>query len=120
MCIRDRNYAERALVLGDGATLEPADFPPHLRGLGSPRSTRSGEGDLERICSQLVSLGLRQEAVQETGVHPRIVSLVERQVIRQVLHSCQGVQTKAAARLGINRNTLHKKIAEYGLEGDVR
>jgi DNA-binding NtrC family response regulator len=114
------NYVERALVLGDGATLEPADFPPHLRGLGSPRSTRSGEGDLERICSQLVSLGLRQEAGQETGVHPRIVSLVERQVIRQVLHSCQGVQTKAAARLGINRNTLHKKIAEYGLEGDVR
>jgi two-component system response regulator AtoC len=41
-------------------------------------------------------------------------------VIRQVLHSCHGVQTKAAARLGINRNTLHKKIAEYGLEGDVR
>jgi DNA-binding protein Fis len=63
---------------------------------------------------------LRQEADQETGVHPRIVSLVERQVIRQVLHSCHGVQTKAAARLGINRNTLHKKIAEYGLEGDVR
>ena len=114
------NYVERALVLGDGATLVPGDFPSHLRGLGSPRSGRSGEGDLDRLCSQLVSLGLRQEAGQETGVHPRIVSLVERQVIRQVLHSCHGVQTKAAARLGINRNTLHKKIAEYGLEGDVR
>ncbi|MEE3283181.1 MAG: helix-turn-helix domain-containing protein, partial [Planctomycetota bacterium] len=82
---------------------------------------RSEEGDIERLCSQLVSLGLREDTDEESkGVHPRIVSLVERQVIRQVLFACQGVQTKAAAKLGINRNTLHKKIAEYGLESDVR
>ncbi len=114
------NYVERALVLGDGTTLGPGDFPSHLRGLAPPRIGRPGEGDLDRLCSQLVSLGLREEGGQESGVHSRIVSLVERQLIRQVLHSCQGVQTKAAAQLGINRNTLHKKIAEYGLEGDVR
>jgi DNA-binding protein Fis len=35
-----------------------------------------------------------------------------------VLQVSQGVQTKAAARLGINRNTLHKKIEEYGLASD--
>lgn len=114
------NYVERALVLGDGKSLQPGDFPVHLRGLAPPRIGRPGEGDLDRLCSQLVSLGLREEAGAEAGVHPRIVSLVERQVLRQVLHACGGVQTKAAARLGINRNTLHKKIAEYGLEGDVR
>jgi len=116
------NYVERALVLGDGKTLQPGDFPSHLRGLAPPRIGRPVEGDLDRLCSQLVSMGLREEsgAGAEAGVHSRIVSLVERQVLRQVLHACGGVQTKAAARLGINRNTLHKKITEYGLEGDVR
>jgi DNA-binding protein Fis len=39
-------------------------------------------------------------------------------VIAQVLHECEGVQIKAAARLGINRNTLHKKLKQYGLGGD--
>jgi DNA-binding protein Fis len=37
-------------------------------------------------------------------------------LIAQVLESCGGVQTKAAVRLGINRNTLHKKIKDYGLD----
>jgi DNA-binding NtrC family response regulator len=132
------NYVERALVLGDGKRLEPADFPSHLRGLAPQRIGRPADGALDRLCSQLVSLGLREDAYEtggpggasgasgasdmgETvGVHSRIVSLVERQVIREVLHACGGVQTKAAARLGINRNTLHKKIAEFGLDADVR
>ena len=30
--------------------------------------------------------------------------------------SCDNIQTKAAGKLGINRNTLHKKLKEYGLE----
>ena len=41
-------------------------------------------------------------------------------VICQVLRICQGVQTKAATKLGINRNTLHKKIEDYGLQGESR
>lgn len=51
-----------------------------------------------------------------TNLYERVVSQVERELIQQVLKACQGVQTKAALRLGINRNTLHKKIEEYGLE----
>jgi DNA-binding protein Fis len=37
-------------------------------------------------------------------------------LIAQVMAACDNVQVKAAGRLGINRNTLHKKIDEYGLE----
>ena len=39
-------------------------------------------------------------------------------LIAQVMTSCDSVQTKAATKLGINRNTLHKKLKEYGLDGE--
>jgi DNA-binding protein Fis len=48
------------------------------------------------------------------------VSRVEREVILQVLRQCHGVQTRTATRLGINRNTLHKKIEEHKLHDDAR
>ena len=41
---------------------------------------------------------------------------MERELIEQVLASCERVQIKAAARLGINRNTLHKKLTEYRID----
>jgi len=37
-------------------------------------------------------------------------------LIEQVLRQCDGVQLKAADRLGINRNTLHKKREEFAGE----
>jgi DNA-binding NtrC family response regulator len=37
-------------------------------------------------------------------------------LIEQVLQACERVQIKAAARLGINRNTLHKKLAEFRID----
>ena len=72
------------------------------------------------MCSELVTLGLLDAGEEAQDVHERVVSLVERELILQVLKTCQGTQTKAAARLGINRNTLHKKISDYGLESEAR
>ncbi|MFY7968882.1 MAG: helix-turn-helix domain-containing protein [Pirellulaceae bacterium] len=44
-----------------------------------------------------------------------MVDRIEKELIAQVLDACQQVQTKTATRLGINRNTLHKKMKDYSL-----
>lgn len=44
------------------------------------------------------------------GLYGRILPLVEKPLIEMTLHATGGNQLKAAEILGINRNTLHKKI----------
>ena len=61
--------------------------------------------------------GLSTADDKSEDLHARVVDRVEKEVIAQVLAECDGVQIKAAQRLGINRNTLHKKIKDYGLDG---
>lgn len=49
------------------------------------------------------------------SVHPIVMSEVERVLIMKVLEKTNGNQVQASGMLGINRNTLHKKIREYHL-----
>ena len=72
---------------------------------------------METLTFDVVHEGLATAGPQEAALHTKIVNRVERELIAQVMAACDNVQTKAAKRLGINRNTLHKKLKEYGLEG---
>ncbi len=114
-----QNYIERAIVLSSGPTLTLDLFPPHVRGLAPIRIGRGKTSSLDSLCSELVTRGVT-DVGEDGNLYSHVVSMVEKQLIQQVLKTCQGVQTKAAVRLGINRNTLHKKISEYGLESDAR
>jgi DNA-binding NtrC family response regulator len=111
-----QNYVERAVVLGEGTELLPEHLPPQLRGETAPRAIRSRGGDLNALTSELVRNGIRAAGPQANDLHERIVGQVERELIQQVLTSCERVQIKAAARLGINRNTLHKKLSDYRID----
>lgn len=113
-----QNYVERAVILGTGPELTVEHLPPQLRGQTAPRPIRprSASTDLPALCAELVRQGIRSAGAAANDLHDRIVGRVERELIEQVLQNCDRVQIKAAARLGINRNTLHKKLAEYRLD----
>jgi two-component system nitrogen regulation response regulator GlnG len=113
-----QNYIERAVVMAPGDELTPDLLPETMQGNGATtiRSPRFKGTDLETLTFELVQQGLTTAAPGETNMHSKIVDRVERELIVQVLASCDNVQIKAAAKLGINRNTLHKKLKDYGLE----
>jgi transcriptional regulator with PAS, ATPase and Fis domain len=109
------NYMERAVVLSRGQKLT-ADLlapPGHVeRPWAPPRSRARGDDDLPTLIERVVRLGIQ---TLPDDLWERIVPAVERKLIEQVLKECNDVQVKAALRLGINRNTLYKKVTDYQL-----
>lgn len=111
-----QNYIERAVVMAEGDELTCELLPPEVTG-ASPRRSGSIRGaDLETLTYELVQQGIAIANEDESGLHAMIVNRVEKETIAQVMLECNNVQTKAATRLGINRNTLHKKLKEYDLD----
>ena len=49
------------------------------------------------------------------AIYDMVIKSVERPMIEVILQQAGGNQTLAAEMLGINRNTLRKKITEYRL-----
>ncbi len=48
-------------------------------------------------------------------VYDMVLSAFEKPLLAYILDRAEGNQTRAADMLGINRNTLRKKMREYGL-----
>jgi DNA-binding protein Fis len=74
------------------------------------------EDIIERKLVQCVS-GLREQA--SANLYDLIVGLVEKPLLRAVLRETRGNQVRAAQILGINRNTLRKKLNEHGIDPDA-
>jgi DNA-binding protein Fis len=68
---------------------------------------------LRGLIEQLVRTGIQSISSEEGRLYEKLVGGVERELIEQVLQQCDHIQVKAAARLGINRNTLHKKVSDF-------
>jgi Fis family transcriptional regulator len=49
------------------------------------------------------------------AIYDMVIKSVERPMLEIVLRQSNGNQTQAAEMLGINRNTLRKKLAEFQL-----
>ncbi len=111
------NTIKRAVILSSDPLLTAADFsslPTQKAG-----NLRNEELSLEALVEIKLRSSLDNIDKMETGdLHGMVLAQVERPLIRFVLEKTRGNQVKAADILGINRNTLRKKIHELAI--DVR
>jgi len=56
------------------------------------------------------------DSLPAPGLYCRVLREVERPLLQAALAATGGNQVRAAALLGINRNTLRKKIRELSIE----
>jgi DNA-binding NtrC family response regulator len=116
-----QNYIERSVVMADSDELTCELLPEIVTGKSSSTTATNNEPtpkwDFEYLSREVVQEGIRVADSDSSNLHSSIVDRVEKELIAQVLATCNYVQTKAATRLGINRNTLHKKMKDYNLEG---
>ena len=57
------------------------------------------------------------EGEKPTSIYEMVLKNIEKPMIETVLGHAEGNQTLAAAMLGINRNTLRKKMQQLRIKG---
>lgn len=55
------------------------------------------------------------EGESVTGIYDMVLKTVEKPILEVVMRHAGQNQSQAATLLGINRNTLRKKLADHGL-----
>jgi len=112
------NAIKRALVLAQGFVLGPDDFA-FLGAAGK------GPAPAAKAALELEALVVHEVEALLATPDPRdlfreTLTRVERPLLETVLARTGGNQLRAAALLGINRNTLRKKLTELGIEPQNR
>ncbi|MCP3984560.1 MAG: sigma-54-dependent Fis family transcriptional regulator [bacterium] len=107
------NAIKRALVLASGDLLTPEDFA-FLERRTTPADTE--EPLPESLEERAIAVTRAALDSGEREIYRDVLPRVERAVLETVLQETSGNQIKAAARLGINRNTLRKKIVDLGID----
>ncbi len=114
------NLIRRLAVLHSGDTIPAAAVAGELKEPARTFAVEEGEGPQSLSASveqYLTQYFLSQgDRLPPPGVYDRVVQEVERPLISICLAATRGNQIRAAQLLGLNRNTLRKKIRDLGLE----
>lgn len=113
------NAVFRAVILCEGDTLQPHDFPqisgimPEIANLPEVAAQPAVANDAAPVA------GSGPVAVVEEG-EVRSLSDVERDLIAYAIEHYAGHMSEVSRRLGIGRSTLYRKVREYGLESEAK
>ncbi len=105
-------YAEDVIGL-NVIELELSDPGADTSALPLPRDESIGDSIERHLATYFEAHG---EALPPSGLYDRVLHEVERPLISLSLSATRGNQLKAAALLGLNRNTLRKKIRELDIQ----
>lgn len=107
------NAIQRAALLSPDQLLTGGDFPDLLAGGGREENDCSLE---TLIANKLRSSLMPMEVNELDNLYDMVLHQMERPLIRIILEKTRQNQVRAAEILGINRNTLRKKIQTLGIE----
>ena len=103
------NVIKRALVLALSGPLLPDHFPEHLMEdpVDGSDATHLWENKLHQLIQDYLS---RNPWDEEDNLHDRLTQSMEKHLFEILLDHYSGKQVPTAKALGINRNTLKRKI----------
>jgi Fis family transcriptional regulator len=79
--------------------------------------TAERENDLSSTVRKMMKQYFKDlDGEKPSGIYNMVVNCVEKPLLEVVMYHAQGNQTRAAELLGINRNTLRKKLQEHGID----
>jgi two-component system, NtrC family, nitrogen regulation response regulator GlnG len=111
------NVVQRAMVMATSGVILPEHLPiGPVSAAASVAVDASLEEIVERRLIECVR-GLREHT--SANLYDLMIGLVEKPLLRAVLRETGGNQVRAAQILGINRNTLRKKLTEHGIDPDT-
>lgn len=109
------NAVKRACVLAATSLILPEHLPTALL-QAEEVSAAGGKSSFERMLHQGVAAELSRLKQQRDGqIYAHFLATLERPLLLHVLERTGGNQLRAAELLGINRNTLRKKLRELGI-----
>src|SRR5271163_3400452 len=108
------NTVMRAALLAPGSAIRPEDIELEHSASGQRRTPAPDGAELNDLIAQRVSEWFEDPNGEEPrDLYQRMVSELERPLIELALKRAGGNQVKAARMLGLNRNTLRKKITDH-------
>ncbi len=75
------------------------------------------ENEVERCIRRAIDGYFRDlDGEEPSAIYDMVIGCVEKPLLEIVLDKAQGNQTRAAEMLGLNRNTLRKKMKQHGFK----
>jgi len=108
------NTVMRAALLAPGGTIQPDDIELETSPVSARRSSVSDDMSIGELLSRRVAQWFEESNGEEPrDLYEKMVAELERPLIEMALKRAGGNQVRAARILGLNRNTLRKKITDH-------